>query len=146
MGGSDMKKRIIAILFTLALTLGHAVVALVDTASLPLAGKALGPLPLAGHFFRRGDTMGPNHILKAYLCTVGLAAAAATYRLGIGTTNRFHVDLLVILLLLLANNRRSIQTESGTFSPQLSLAAPRYGLSRTFDGCSDSSPGSNRAG
>lgn len=68
--------------------------------------------------------MGPNHMLKAYLCTVGLAAAAATYRLGIGTTNRFHVDLLVILLLLLANNRRSIQTESGTFSLNYPLLLP----------------------
>lgn len=68
--------------------------------------------------------MKPNYILKAYLCTVGFLAAAATYRLGLNTTNTFHVDLILFLILLLANNRRSIQTESGTFSLNYPLLLP----------------------
>ncbi|NLA57891.1 MAG: HD domain-containing protein [Firmicutes bacterium] len=68
--------------------------------------------------------MEPNYILKTYLCTIGLTAAAATYRLGLSTTNRFHVDLVLFLFLLLANNRRSIQTESGTFSLNYPLLLP----------------------
>ena len=88
--------------------------------------------------------MKPNYILKAYLCTVGFLAAAATYRLGLNTTNTFHVDLILFLILLLANNRRSIQTESGTFSPQLPPIAAGYGILWTIDGGSDSSPRGHR--
>ncbi len=68
--------------------------------------------------------MGRNYILKAYLCTVGLLAAVITYRLGLITTNSFNIDLFFFIVLLLANNRRSIQTESGTFSLNYPLLLP----------------------
>ncbi len=63
-------------------------------------------------------------LLQVYLCTMGIAAGFVTYRTGITTTNRFSIDLLLFIALLLANNRRSIETESGAFSLNYPLLLP----------------------
>ncbi|NLK08592.1 MAG: HD-GYP domain-containing protein [Firmicutes bacterium] len=63
-------------------------------------------------------------IFNVYLFVGGLAACAATYWFGVHTTNVFTVDILFIIGLLWANNRRSVETDSGVFSLNFPLLIP----------------------
>ena len=67
-------------------------------------------------------------VLQAYLCITGIATALITYRLGMATANNFSIDVLFFIGLLLANNRRSIETESGAFSLNYPLLLPVMAL------------------
>ncbi|NLJ24685.1 MAG: HD-GYP domain-containing protein [Firmicutes bacterium] len=67
-------------------------------------------------------------VLQAYLCFIGVLTALITYQLGINTVNSFSIDLLFFIGLLLANNRRSIETESGAFSLNYPFLLPVMAL------------------
>ncbi|NMB12312.1 MAG: HD-GYP domain-containing protein [Firmicutes bacterium] len=68
--------------------------------------------------------MHKKSVLQIYLCIAGIVSAFFTYRLGIATANHPSVELLFFIGLLLANNRRSIETESGAFSLNYPLLLP----------------------
>ena len=69
-----------------------------------------------------------------YLCTVGIAAGLATYWLGLKTVNHFTIDVLFFVGLLWANNRRSVETESGAFSLNFPLIMPVMAFHGPFIG------------
>lgn len=63
-------------------------------------------------------------VFQIYLCVVGSFACLLTYRLGALTANHFSIDILFFVGLLWANNRRSVETESGAFSLNYPLMLP----------------------
>jgi putative nucleotidyltransferase with HDIG domain len=67
-------------------------------------------------------------VLQGYLCITGIVTAFVTYRLGIATANHPSIELLFFIGLLLANNRRSLETESGAFSLNYPLLLPVMAL------------------
>jgi putative nucleotidyltransferase with HDIG domain len=68
--------------------------------------------------------MQKKQLLQTYLCVTGIVTAFATYRLGLATVNHPSIELMFFIGLLLANNRRSIETESGAFSLNYPLLLP----------------------
>ncbi|NMB25849.1 MAG: HD-GYP domain-containing protein [Firmicutes bacterium] len=63
-------------------------------------------------------------LFQIYLFMTGIAACVATYWLGVGTKNFFTIDALFFIGLLWANNRRSVETDSGVFSLNFPLIMP----------------------